>query len=234
MVQDTATDAPTLDEIPQEVVSEVQQVLSELDAASRGAKEGEALGEVDVQGMKVRRRKTSSMVHMGGRALPERVKVFDRRGEPSLVPTVQLGYHLSKTDNAGNRVFFSRPPAGVEPPKPIDKTCPICLERGVRKKFYSRYAHRQHMVILHPLEFEMIREEEKEAAAREGLVDQLRRMTPEEKQELAALFAVEKVAETPVVVPTKKADYPCRKCGKSYETPQGRSLHERKWCKEKS
>ncbi len=231
MVQDAPTDAPTLEEIPTEVVSEVQEVLSAMDAASRGAKEGEALGEVDVQGLKVRRTKTSSMVRMGGVALPERVKVFDRRGEPSLVPTVQLGHHLSKTDNTGNRVFFPRPPAGVEPPKPIDKTCPICLDKGVRKKFYSHYAHRQHMVILHPLEFEMIREDEKEAVAKEGLLGQLRRMTPEERQQVATLFAVENLAiEKPV---EEKANYPCRQCGKPHDTPQGRGLHERRWCKEK-
>lgn len=242
MVRDTATadptDAPTLDEIPSEVVSEVQEVLGKLDAASRDAEEGDVLGEVDVQGMKIKRTKTSSMVHMAGRSLPERVKVFDRKGLPSLVSTVQVGYHLSKTDNVGNRVFFARPPTGVKPPEPIDETCPICLENnGVRKKFFSRYAHRQHMVILHPLEFEMIKEEKQEAVAKEGLIDQLRRMTLEERQSLAALLAVEKVAETPVVVPPPKIsteNYPCSKCGKAHDTPQGRSIHERRWCKEDS
>lgn len=223
MVQEV--DAPTLDEIPTEVVSEVQQVLSELDAASRLAEPGEVLGTADLLGMRLKRTRSSSMVHMAGRPLPERVKVFDARGMPSLVPTVQVGYHLSKTDRAGNRVFFARPPAGVEPPEPIDETCPICLERGVRKKFYSRYAHRQHMVILHPTEFQMLREDKEDARAREGLIDQLRRMTVENRRELAALLG------TPPPV-AEKTTYPCRKCGKEHDTAQGRTLHEKRWCKE--
>jgi hypothetical protein len=221
MVQEV--DAPTLDEIPAEVVSEVQELLSELDASSRSVEPGEEVGSADLMGMKIKRTKTSSMVHMGGRPLPERVTVFDAKGMPSRVPTAQIGYHLSKTDRSGNRVFFSKPPPGVKQPEPIDETCPICLERGVRKKFYSRYAHRQHMVILHPLEFQMMREDKEEARAREGLIDQLRRMTLEERQQLAAVLAVQpaETSESPEV-------FRCQNdgCERFFDTERGRDQHQ--------
>lgn len=160
------------------------------------------------------------MVREGDRPLPERVMVYDKKGLPSLVPTAQLGYHLSKRNKwTGEKKFFSNPPPGTKPPEPIDKECPICVELyGKSRPFYSIRQWRRHLELVHPAEWGWIQEDEK--------------LKREEEQRELVLAAIRERQAAPEKPPA--AEYPCRKCGRVFDSERGRDFHERRWCKEGS
>lgn len=110
-----------------------------------------------------------------------RVKVYNRMGEESWVPRKSLAYHLTKTDEQGNRAFFSQPPEGAKVVTYIDQTCEVCLERGVRKKFTARVNYVRHMRNLHPDEWEIMEEEQ---GAKQTLREAFAAMTPAERKAL--------------------------------------------------
>lgn len=152
--------APTLEELSS-VDSEVTEALAELvEKAEADSRDNPVI--MQQQGFEMRRQR-GSMVRYGDVPLPERVTVFDRLGNPSQVPLVQVQHHLAKRDRAGNRKFFSKPPPDAPPPpKPIDQTCDFCLKRGVRKNFLSIDAYEGHMQAYHPREFgRILREQER-------------------------------------------------------------------------
>lgn len=104
--------------------------------------------------------KQKSMVHSGGVELPARVKFYRSYGGDEVwLPTVQLAHHLAKRHTDGTPVFVRERP-GPEP-TPIDRTCPPCLDRGVRKKFYHEYGYLSHMESKHPRYYRMMQMEEK-------------------------------------------------------------------------
>lgn len=130
-----------------------------------------------------------SLVRHGDTELPERVQVWDRFGKPSMVPTAALAYHLNKKDRDGNRVFFSKRPAGVPEETFIEETCKLCLKRGVRKRFPTKYDHRGHMESYHPRELAVDREEKQEQQQAAGIFGALAGMTDEQKALLRELLA---------------------------------------------
>lgn len=199
---------PGVEQLPTDVQEEVADAIEALDQKARAAQPGEVVGETEIGGMIVRRRRQSTMVHFAGQELPERTAVYDRAGSVSYVPTAQLAYHLGKRDRNGQRVFFSKLPAGIKPKKPIDETCAICLERGVRKTFYSRYDWRGHMDSFHPRELTVMREENQE-----------QRDTEQRDLMLAALRGR---GEAPPAV--FRCEVPG--CTRFFDSDQGRKLHE--------
>ena len=100
-------EAPTVAELG--IEADVEQLLAKLTADGSytpDAGPGEDL--FAQQGTIIRHgRRRDSLATYQGNPLPDRVKVFDRLGRPSLVDTGRLRYHLSKTGPDGRRVFFS-------------------------------------------------------------------------------------------------------------------------------
>ena len=148
-----------------------------------------------------------------------RVTVWDRQGRTSRVPLTALTYHMTKTDRDGNRVFFDRPPEGMSLPEPIERTCEICLPKGVRKLFYSEYDYDGHMGAFHPREFAIMRE--REAAASNSIIGSVVRMNPEERNALKALLGTEKSGTV------EAAAYPCD-CGFQAKSAFGLKVHQKK------
>lgn len=166
-----------------------------------------------------------SLVHAGGVELPERVPVYDKMGRQSMVPTAALAYHLAKTNRAGERVFFRNSPVEfVE--KVIDETCEICLPRGIRKKFGSRFDWRGHMDSFHPRELAVIQEEKADARNENGVLGALLTMTPEMRDQVKRLLFGDTETETagdPVIVKESGVYLSCDQCG---YTTEGKTKHE--------
>lgn len=175
------------DVFEESVASEMADLLNEAEEGAR-AREGDVLGEAN--GIPITMPKKRTMVHRNGVELPERTKVYDKRGYPSWVPTAQLGYHLNKRTPDGERAFYSRPPAGVTPPEPIDAECKWCTKRAGRKTkvFFDIDDYENHCENLHPSEWaRKLRREEMEVRKGPGVEDVLKlvaSLTPEQKASL--------------------------------------------------
>lgn len=146
---------------------------------------GDNIGEVD--GVKFKARRNSSMVHRNGIELPERTPVYDKNGMVSMVPTAQLMHHLSKRTIGGEKAFYASPPRGANPPVPIEDTCEWCLKRGTRKKFYEIDDLENHCEAYHPQEY--ARKLRREAAQGKeldtvGIIRLVSMLTPEQRQAL--------------------------------------------------
>lgn len=159
-----------------------------LDDLATRVEPGGELGSIE--GIPVKRTKTRTMVHMNGRELPERTRVYDRWGNPSDVPTAQLRHHLSKpaADGSG-RAFYSRPPEGVQARVPIEETCTWCEKRAGRrvKVFYDYDDLERHCEDLHPREWASKLRKEGQAASVngvEGILKLLSGLTPEQRESL--------------------------------------------------
>ena len=170
---------------PAEIVSEPLGVeIAELmEEMAQRPQAGEVVGEVG--GMKVKQTKNKSLVTYNGVELPERTRVFDKNGVPSLVPTAQLAYHLSKKTIDGERAFYSKVPAGVTPPVPIDEKCEWCSNKN--RKFFSEWDLEIHQQYLHPLEYASKQRKEDRASRSASVQDILKlvaSLTPEQRQAL--------------------------------------------------
>ena len=168
------------------VAVELAGLLDDMETAAR-VREGDTLGETD--GVRIKASKSRSMVHRNGVDLPPRTRVYDRRGFPSDVPTAQLGYHLGKKSVEGERVFFSKPPAGVKIPEPIDVDCEWCTRRAGKsvKKFYAMDDYEAHCELLHPREWASKQRREDRAGNVASVGDILKilgTMTPEQRKSL--------------------------------------------------
>lgn len=148
-------------------------------------KAGDNIGEIE--GVKFKARRNSSMVHRNGVELPERTPVYDKDGMVSYVPTAQLLHHLSKRTIGGEKAFYAVPPKGAKPKEPIEDTCEWCLKRGTRKKFFEIDDLENHCETFHPQEYgrKLRREaaQEKELDAM-GILRLLAKLSPEQRQEL--------------------------------------------------
>ncbi len=181
---ETVFDPATLE--TDSVAEEVAGMLEAMVATRTQA--GDTLGEVD--GVKVKQSKMRSMVHMNGIDLPERTRVYDRRGFPSDVPTAQLAYHLSKKTAGGERAFFSKPP-GVAMPTFIEQTCEWCEKRAGKrvKNFYDMDDWEAHCEYLHPREWASKLRKETQASnvsSVEGILKLLSGLTPEQREALVS------------------------------------------------
>lgn len=169
------------------VNEEMADLLDGLEQNAR-AMPGDEIG--DIGGIKMRHRKNSSMVHRNGVELPERTKVYDALGRPSLVPTAQLQYHLSKRTIGGERAFYSRPPQGVPEQEFIEDTCEWCLKRTagkVRKRFEDIDAMEAHFEAFHPREYaNKLRREERDNKAMDAttILRLISGLTPEQREAL--------------------------------------------------
>jgi hypothetical protein len=171
------------------LVMEITEKIEEAQSATRW--EAGKAGEIAYESGGVRIKKPRSMVNYGGKEIAPRVAVYDKLGRQSMVPTAALAYHLNKTDHEGNRVFFSKPPEGIEPPTPIDQTCDVCLPRGVRKKFYSEFDYIGHMESFHPREFRILEERRKEGGA--SMMAAILGMSASERKAVQTLLAGDEV-----------------------------------------
>lgn len=156
--------------------------------------------------------KPNSMVRMGDKALPERIAVYDERGNRSMIPTAAARYHLTKKNpETGRRAFYLTVPEGVTEPQPIPETCEICTEaRGGRPRpFYRKRDLMAHKQYYHPLETAEDRREE-DLANRRAEIEAIRgggsqgnilgaiaSMSAEEKAALRALLGGEEPPATP-------------------------------------
>lgn len=160
------------------------QLLDQMEHQAR-LQAGDTIGEVE--GVKFKARRNSSMVHRNGVTLPERTPVYDRNGMVSMVPTAQLLHHLSKRTIGGERAFYASPPNGAAPPKPIDDTCEWCLKRGTRKVFYDIDDLENHCETYHPQEYNRkLRREQGEQKALDTtqIIRLLATLTPEQRENL--------------------------------------------------
>lgn len=135
---------------------------------------------------------TRSMVSINGKELPDRWPAWRvKTGQPvpnGGLPTVQLAYHLGKRHADGTPVFSLEEPQGNFP-QFIDETCEFCLERGVRKRFYSRVSLGVHRRVKHPEEYAVTQEEKR---AEPSVIEEILRMTPDQRAALRALLDGEK------------------------------------------
>lgn len=151
------------------------------------------IGELEAQVRESIREEGSRPIKLpDGKTVAERVKVYDRFGNPSMVPTASAAYHLMKKDPQGNRVFFRRPPAGAKQPEPIpDLKCEVCEKRDIHKVFYEEIDWEAHWDTYHPREWaarQRREEREHQAAASTvtagAVLDALKAMTPAERKAL--------------------------------------------------
>lgn len=125
----------------------------------------------------------------GNRELPERIKVYNKLGEPSMVPTASISYHLNKKDPQGNKVFFRKPPMGVAVPEPDPTlTCEPCQKRDIHKRFFNEIDWEAHWDTYHPREWAIRQRQEQRARedrlAADTLRNALQSMTPAERKAL--------------------------------------------------
>jgi hypothetical protein len=115
---------------------------------------GTYLGGEEIEpGARVNWRKANSLMTAGGRALPDRVPLYDReRQDVSMVPPTIATKRIMKDPTR-----FTMTPQHFEARTPIDDTCEVCkANRGGRSRaFYSEYDLDAHKQILHPREFAM-------------------------------------------------------------------------------
>ena len=184
----TEDEAPTLDQLG--TVGEVEELLQSLVSGGR-AVPGQVF--METEGFTARHRRNRSMVRLGDRELPERVKVWDRYGRPSLVPTVAIHYHLNKKDRNGNRVFFARLPEGIEEPVPIDETCEICLPKGIHKRFFNEYDLDGHYEYYHPREWRIIqrKRDREEGLDPRAIVAAIAMMSTKQQKQMRMLLSEE-------------------------------------------
>ncbi len=184
-------------------IEEAAAAIAEMEAEARAkrytAKEGDLLGEVEIEGgMKVRHRQPSSMVRKGDVELPERVRYYrSRNGWEAWLPTAQLVHHLSKRHPDGTPVFVKEKPAIAE--ELYEETCEVCLKNSmgrVRKKFRDEFAYVGHMEVLHPREYRVIqaREEREKSGAvtTAAIATALLEMGEQEKASLRQLLGEDK------------------------------------------
>lgn len=145
-----------IDDDVQNVQSEMMEALSEqVDAA--------LVEEAASNAIKERRR--SSLVRMNGVELPERTRVWDKFGNPSMVPTAQLMHHLTKprADSPGERAFFQKRP-NIPEKVPTGIVCEFCEETRDSSKppreFSTRFRKDAHQRAYHEQEWEGARHEE--------------------------------------------------------------------------
>jgi len=157
---------------------------------ARQAEEGDLLYDADVQGMRLRRRKQSSMVRSGDTPLPDRVPFYrSLNGNLAMLPTAQLAYHLSKKHPDGTAVFVRENP---HPPKePTGPTCTVCMKMSGRsKQFGDEYDYITHMENKHPREYRIEQEKLKrsDAFTPANLASALMSMSAEERTAIRTLL----------------------------------------------
>lgn len=196
---------------------EAAVALADGEARNVKAEEGQLLYEQDIGGMPMRRFKNRSMVHAGGKPLPERVAVYNalNPNDISYVPTAMLPRILSKTHPDGSRVFLPSRPKDFVPIQYIDQTCDFCLKASngqVRKRFEDWDTYERHQQDRHPAEWEA-RERRREREER-----------TEERRLLRQLFerSFEQAAEA-------KPDpaFSCETCGKAFSKKVALVGHQR-------
>lgn len=171
---------------------ETQEVLARItEEAERQAKEQTSFKELP----------RKALVHAGGVELPERVQVWDKYGNSSMVPTASMQYHLNKKGPDGNRVFFATRPAGLPEPTFIDEVCEVCKEKGwpkgLRPMFKSKFDLRGHYESAHQREFRVMQEEKLEKQQAAGVLGMIATMSDAQRDQLRGLLFGEEEAETP-------------------------------------
>lgn len=104
----------------------------------------------------------SNLITNDGQPLPERVRVWrTQSGREAWLPTAMIRQMMAKKHSNGQPVFSRTPPEGKQL-QPIDQGCDICLQREIKKVFYSVYDYEGHMDTFHPREWQSkIREQER-------------------------------------------------------------------------
>lgn len=179
------------------VSEEVAQEIAKMEEAARlkaaSAQKGDVLGEAPLSegGGMIRRVKQSTMVRSGDVELPERVPYYRAlTGDVHMLPTAQLIHYLSKRGPDGRPIFVKEKPDILQ--EVYGETCPICLKRGVRKRFRDEFAYVGHMEILHPREYRVIQARAEKAEGQkltaESVAVALMGMNNEQRQVIKALL----------------------------------------------
>jgi hypothetical protein len=119
-----------------------------------------------VQGMVVKWKKADSGMNINGKALPDRIPLYNKlTGDVSMVPPT-IGQKRF-AEHPG--VYTFRRPEDFPTKTPIDETCPICTRgRGGNKRpFYDLYDLENHMQVLHPREHAAALRTQEQAERRE-------------------------------------------------------------------
>jgi len=214
---------------------------------ARKAVPGQAIYDEELApGARIKREQPQGLITMNGQPLPDRVTIYWRRtGQEKRVSTTLLAKRLSIIEPDGLPRFVTEKPD--LPPSDFVAVCEVCLEnKGIEKKFERKFHYVNHMDTFHQLEWRVMEEERKEALqggiTAGALLDALKALTPEDRQELLGgsngnatgtqdagaggghqELRQDEQGGTGTVA--------CPDCGKSGIKPTGLGLHQRKWCK---
>lgn len=198
-------EALTLEELGS--AGETQLLINELMEQVANDPDSVTPEQVGVRNKKARGNNWNGMTKENSR-LPERVKVFDRLGRPSMVPLAAIGYHLSKKNPTGERVFFAKPPNGKE--FRVELTSEMCRwcrtqDGELYKRFQDSDALDLHESLKHELEYKAA-DRAAARAAREpvNIVSLITNMPAEEKAALRAILTPQEPSVT------------CDECGQSF------------------
>lgn len=111
---------------------------------------GETLAEGQVGPLRVRFRKGDGKVRYGDMLLPDRITLYDRRNEPSLIPTTLVPRRLSTRDEQGRLAWSRQPFPDVPQPEYIYKEVPTVSGQTMRRRFSSEADYELFMQLKHP------------------------------------------------------------------------------------
>lgn len=155
----------TEEQVAPEVLEEFQNLMDSVAQGQRDPNipEGTMLGGTDLDGMPINYKKQSSMHHMDGKALPDRVYLYRYpTNERVPVPTA-LSFRRLTTVLGGHRIWSREPhPDGI-PVQYIEKEVPTLAGVPMVKRFTSEAAYETFMRNKHGDMWEsMLRDEERE------------------------------------------------------------------------
>jgi len=147
-----------------EVMEEFQGLMDSVAQAQRdpNVPEGTDLGSSDLDGMPINFKKQSSMHHMDGKALPDRVMMY-RYPTNELVPIpTALSFRRLTTVRGGHRIWSREPFADGIPVQYIEKEVPTLEGVPMTKRFTSEAAYETFMRNKHgDMWTSMLRDEER-------------------------------------------------------------------------